>query len=68
LPEVGGEAAAYFEPGDDQELAKIMLSITEESGRAAKLRELGINRASQFTWQKTASAMAAVYRRTIGVE
>jgi glycosyltransferase involved in cell wall biosynthesis len=68
LPEVGGEAAAYFEPGDDQELAKIMLSITEESGRAAKLRELGMNRASQFTWQKTASAMAAVYRRTIGVE
>ena len=65
LPEVGGAAAAYFEPGDSAELAERMETMLTDSELRAKHRQAGIERASQFTWQKAATQTADVYRMAL---
>jgi glycosyltransferase involved in cell wall biosynthesis len=65
LPEVGGEAAAYFEPGHAAELATIMRSILDDVHEAARLSAAGVARATQFSWGRSASETAAVYESTL---
>ena len=62
LPEVGGEAAAYFTPGDDRELAAAMAAFVDDEERRDEHRRAGIERARQFTWRKAAEETADVYR------
>ena len=63
LPEVGGDAVLYFHPSSTpEELAGVIRVAMEDEAlrktliRAAKLR------AGKFTWEKTASGVAAVIR------
>lgn len=65
LPEVGGDAAAYFEPGDDKELAGTVVDLLRDDGARAGLRARGLERAGQFTWQVAAERTAAIYRDTV---
>jgi len=65
--EIGGDAALYFNPLNPQEIAeKISLGITDQILRN-ELRQKGLVKAREFTWQKTARKMldvfAASYRR-----
>lgn len=62
LPEVGGDAAVYFTPGDDRELAAAMAEFMGNEGRRDRHRRAGIERAQMFTWRKAAEETAAVYR------
>ena len=55
LPEVAGEAAAYVPPADAAALAKAVLRIATQAGYADELRLRGLARASQFTWEQTAT-------------
>jgi glycosyltransferase involved in cell wall biosynthesis len=65
LPETGGEAAAYFDVRGDGgvgELETVLSSLLADAeGRAAMARR-GRERASLFSWQRTARETAAVYR------
>jgi glycosyltransferase involved in cell wall biosynthesis len=54
LPEVCGDAALYFSPAEQEELANALTRITTESGLKAQLRTAGIARAAQYTWGATA--------------
>ena len=66
LPEVGGEAAVYFDPDDAGELvARIRHVVADESERR-RLAEAGRAHAAGFTWEKTAQATAAVYQEVLG--
>ena len=65
LPEVGGDAVAYFEPGDHDELARVMLELLEDPNRRAGLRERGLERVREFTWRAAAERTAAVYRAAL---
>lgn len=65
LPEVGGDAAAYFEPGDADALAAQMTRLLDDSDAASALRKRGIERASGFSWSRCAAETAAVYRGTL---
>ena len=65
LPEVGGEAAVYFEPGDDAQLAAAISALLADDQRQQELRALGLKRAAEFTWAKAAERTAAVYRATL---
>lgn len=62
LPEVGGDAARYFSPGDDQALTALLAEVVEDSQLRSDMRRLGIARAAGFTWLASASATAAAYR------
>ena len=59
LPEVCGEAAIYFDPSDTESIAN---GIREALALADELRELGIARASSFTWEESARRHDGVYR------
>lgn len=66
LPEVGGDAAAYFPPGDVSALAHQMSVILSSSTERRRMTANGLERARQFTWQKTALETAAVYSAALG--
>jgi glycosyltransferase involved in cell wall biosynthesis len=63
IPEVCGGAAVHFDPGDPASIAAGILRADE---RADELRELGIARAADFTWEKTARAHEDLYRAVLG--
>jgi glycosyltransferase involved in cell wall biosynthesis len=65
LPEVGGTAAAYFEPGNADELAAVMESLIEGESLRDAHRDAGIIRAKEFSWRRSAEETAAVYRQVL---
>ena len=65
LPEVGGTAAAYFEPGNADELATVMEKLIGDEALRLDHREAGIRRAALFTWRKAATQTAAVYQQVL---
>jgi len=65
LPEVGGNAAEYFIPGDASDLAQVMLALAQDNARRTELSTLGIERAATFSWERCAGETADVYRQTL---
>ena len=61
LPEVGGTAAAYFEPGDADGLADVMEKMILNPTLRTHHREAGIDRARRFTWRKSAEETVSAY-------
>jgi alpha-1,3-rhamnosyl/mannosyltransferase len=66
LPEVVGDAALDFEPGDSADLARLIERVLGDSLLARDLRARGRARSATFTWAATAEATAAVYREVTG--
>lgn len=66
LPEVGGDAAVYAEPGDQAAWSSAMLDLLNDPERRARLSEAGLARAAGFSWEATAEATWAVYREVAG--
>lgn len=62
LPEVGGEAAHYFPPGDDLALAEILRSLLGSESLRTSLRSIGFEQAAKFTWHGYAEANARAYQ------
>jgi glycosyltransferase involved in cell wall biosynthesis len=65
LPEVGGEAARYFPPGDDVALAGVLTDLINDSGARSELSSLGLVQARLFSWSGYAAANAEAYRLTL---
>lgn len=65
LPEIGGEAARYFIPGDSDDLERVIADLLDDSSLTADLVEAGVARAAAFTWRRAAEETAAVYERAI---
>jgi glycosyltransferase involved in cell wall biosynthesis len=65
LPEVGGGAALYFEPGRIVELSGVITDLIRDSQARIELRESGMRRASEFTWPRAARQTADVYREAL---
>lgn len=65
LPEVGGEAALYFEPGSDRDLADVTSALLDDRDLQASLRRRGLARAAEFTWARAAQETAAAYRSVL---
>ena len=62
LPEVGGDAVAYTEPGAD-EIATGLTALLDDAARRRQLAEAAITRAREFTWATSAEAHMASYAR-----
>jgi glycosyltransferase involved in cell wall biosynthesis len=54
LPEISGNVLAYFDPLSIDEMAMCMQSALVDSKMRERLRQKGIERASQFTWERCA--------------
>src|SRR5207302_4277909 len=59
MPETAGGAALLSDPKDPASIAR---AIVEAAGQRDRLRDLGLKRASQFTWAATGAATLDVYR------
>jgi len=66
LPEVGGEAAAYFDPIDPDEIAGVLLRLLRDAGKRRELAEKGKERAVLFRWESTARETLAFYEKVAG--
>ena len=67
LPEVVGEAAVLVDPSDVHAIAKALSELVGDADLRAVLSAAGVARASRFTWEATARAMAAVLREAAAV-
>jgi glycosyltransferase involved in cell wall biosynthesis len=65
LPEVVGDAALQVSPLDVEALADAMDRLLRDDRLRADLRERGLQRAAQFSWEKAARQTAEVYRRVV---
>ena len=66
LPEVGGEAAAYFDPNSAHEIAGMLRRVLTDAAFADDLRARGPKRAALFSWQRCARAHLSAYRDVAG--
>jgi glycosyltransferase involved in cell wall biosynthesis len=61
LPEIGGDAARYFDPEDQESIADAVRSVLYDEQTANQMRQRGYERAKQFTWAKCAEETRQVY-------
>jgi glycosyltransferase involved in cell wall biosynthesis len=63
LPEIGGEAAIYVPPLEAEQWADEIMALWDDEDRRAELGRMGVARAQQFSWNRTARETLKVYRR-----
>lgn len=63
--EVAGDAALLVNPRSTAEIAQAMLCLINEPELRVQLRQKGLERASQFTWSKTARLHLEVFRKVL---
>lgn len=65
LPEVAGEAAILIDPENLDSLIDGLRRVTEDADLRADLRQRGIQRARQFSWEKAVAETWSVYREVL---
>ncbi len=61
IPEVVGDAGAYFDATDADDIARTVLSLLNDPERRRHLAEAGRARAGTFTWGRAVEGHLAVY-------
>ena len=65
LPRLTLDVAVLVPPGDPDALAGAIESVLAEPVRAARMRHAGVDRASGYTWARTAALTAEVYQKVV---
>jgi glycosyltransferase involved in cell wall biosynthesis len=72
LPEVAGEAALLFDPHDERAMAaaleRLFSGSDQDRAEVERLRARGLERAREFTWERTARLTLESYGRALGSE
>jgi glycosyltransferase involved in cell wall biosynthesis len=66
LPEIGGDAALYTSPHDDEAFAAAIHLVLTQPALADALRARGLARAQEFTWARCAQQTVEVYHAAAG--
>jgi len=66
LVEVVDAAAILFDPGSRDEMVRAMLDLLLDAQLRARMERLGLQRAAQFSWHKTAQQTLDVYYEVAG--
>ena len=61
LSEIAGEAALFFDPYSEEEIANAILNLWKEPSLRADLIERGFQQIKRFSWQKTARETLQVF-------
>ena len=67
LPEVAGDAALLFDPRSEPAIAQAVERLLGDPSLARDLRERGLARAREFSWERTARLTLASYARALSV-
>jgi glycosyltransferase involved in cell wall biosynthesis len=62
MPEVADGAAILFDPQSTGEIVRALADILLDGGLRARLERLGLQRAAQFTWTRTAEKTMELYQ------
>jgi len=62
LPEVVDSAALLFDPYRIDEMVRALKDLLLDAELRARMERLGLQRAANFNWQKTANAIMDVFR------
>jgi glycosyltransferase involved in cell wall biosynthesis len=63
LAEIGGEGAALLaDPSDEKALADGLVALATDEALRTRLRARGLERARDFSWERTGRETAAVYQ------
>ena len=65
LPELGGDAARYFDPQDVEAMAAILTQVLADAALLDEMRRQGLEQAVNFSWAKAARETRALYERLI---
>jgi glycosyltransferase involved in cell wall biosynthesis len=68
LPEVLGDAGRLLPPGDIDAWADAMLELLADGAERERMADAGRERATRYTWARTAAATLGAYRVVAGVE
>jgi glycosyltransferase involved in cell wall biosynthesis len=63
LPEVGGDAAEYFDAAEPESLAHQLRRVVSDTELRARMRADGVQRARRFTWKDCARRHYDIYQR-----
>jgi glycosyltransferase involved in cell wall biosynthesis len=63
MPEVAGEAARYVDPYDREDIARGLAELLADRALTQRVVGLGLERARQFSWEKTARTILATLER-----
>lgn len=66
LPEVGGDAAVYFDPEDVEEMTAVIHHLLTDREEYRHRQQLGLAQAKRFSWQRAAQETIGVYERVLG--
>lgn len=67
LPEVGGDAVAYFDPDDLDSFVSGLNSLVDQD-ICNRLRSAGLERAKQFSWDQVAARLGGAISSAVGLE
>jgi glycosyltransferase involved in cell wall biosynthesis len=62
IPEICGDAVAYFDPRDIDEMAAVILQTLESEDLRASLRARGKRHVTQYSWSLTTDRVVEVFR------
>jgi glycosyltransferase involved in cell wall biosynthesis len=62
LPEVGGDAALYFDPLNVEEMAGQIARVLRDEPLRRQLSDRGLQQAARFSWDRTARETLAAFR------
>jgi alpha-1,3-rhamnosyl/mannosyltransferase len=63
LPEVGGDAVAYFNPLDEAAIGAALRQATADADLRRDLAQRGLARAKLFSWERCAAQTLSIYRQ-----
>lgn len=61
LPEVGGDAALYFDPRDPLQMAAVLWRLIDDGGLRQAVVEAGLARSRLFSWRESGRRLLAVF-------
>jgi glycosyltransferase involved in cell wall biosynthesis len=64
-PEIGGEAAAYFDPNDSEQMADVIDRLLKNKDEVEHRRQLGLQQAKKFSWKRAAQETIELYDELI---
>ncbi len=65
LPEIGGDAACYFDPNNLSKFTSVLGKLLEDKELRLKMSRLGLQRIKLFSWKGVADATIATYKKAI---